>query len=162
MPIGSGRSGPYARRAGRSSCSNCERRDPGSLRVGSQDRLRVVESAAPQPGLDREREQGAPSWVRRTGGQHSHRSGPLGIGLTAKYTSSRCVSLRSDWYADPYRLVDAYVSFSGEALSELLRSTEFAIVANNLLDKAYLSAITENAAWLGAPRTVSMTATVSF
>ncbi len=90
------------------------------------------------------------------------RSGPVGAGLTAKYTSSRRVSLLSDWYADAYWLVDAYVTFSGEALSELLRSTEFSIVANNLLDKAYLSAITENAAWLGAPRTVSMTATVSF
>ena len=90
------------------------------------------------------------------------RSGPLGAGLTAKYTSPRRVSLRSDWYADAYWLVDAYVSFSGEALSELLRSTEFSIVANNLFDKSYLSAITENAAWLGAPRTISMTATVSF
>ena len=39
----------------------------------------------------------------------------------------------------------------GKALSELLRSTEFSTVANNLLDKAYLSAITENAAWLGSP-----------
>ena len=58
--------------------------------------------------------------------------------------------------------MDAYVSFSGEALSDRLRSTEFSIVANNLLDKAYLSAITENAAWLWAPRTVSMTVTVSF
>ena len=90
------------------------------------------------------------------------RSGPLGTGLTAKYTSSRRVSLTADWYADDYWLVDAYVRFSGEALSELLRSTEFPIVANNLLDKAYLSAITENAAWLGAPRTISMTATISF
>ena len=90
------------------------------------------------------------------------RSGPVGAGLTAKYTSPRRVSLNADWYTDPYWLVDAYVSFSGESLSDLLRSTEFAIVANNLLDKAYLSAITENAAWLGAPRTVSMTATVSF
>ena len=90
------------------------------------------------------------------------RSGPLGTGLTAKYTSSRRVSLTADWYADDYWLVDAYVRFSGEALSELLRSTEFSIVANNLLDKAYLSAITENAAWLGAPRTISMTATISF
>ena len=90
------------------------------------------------------------------------RTGPLGMGVTGKYTSSRRVSLRSDWYADAYWLVDAYVSFSGEALGDLLRSTEFAIVANNLLDKAYLSAITENAAWLGAPRTISMTATVSF
>lgn len=34
-------------------------------------------------------------------------------------------------------------------------------MANNLLDKAYPSAITENAAWLGAPRTILMTATVS-
>ena len=90
------------------------------------------------------------------------RSGPLGMGLSAKYTASRRVSLRSNWYADAYWMVDAYVSFSGEALSDLLRSTEFSIVANNLLDKAYLSAITENAAWLGAPRSISMTATVSF
>ncbi len=90
------------------------------------------------------------------------RSGPLGAGVTAKYTSSRRVSLSADWYADAYWLVDAYVRFSGEAVSELLRSTEFSLVGNNLLDKPYLSAITENAAWLGAPRTVSMTMTISF
>ena len=90
------------------------------------------------------------------------RSGPLVMGLSAKYTSSRRVSLTADWDADAYWVADAYVNFSGEALSDLLRSTEFSIVANNLLDKAYLSAITENAAWLGAPRSVSMTATISF
>ena len=90
------------------------------------------------------------------------RTGPFRTGLTAKYTSSRRVSLTADWYTDAYWLVDAYVSFSGEALGPLLRSTEFSLVANNLLDRAYLSAITENAAWLGASRTVSMTATVSF
>ncbi len=72
------------------------------------------------------------------------------------------MSLTSDWYADNFWMVDAYVRFSGEAFSDLLRSTEFSMVANNLLDKAYLSAITENAAWLGASRTISMTATVSF
>ena len=77
-------------------------------------------------------------------------------------TSPWRVSLTADWYADAYWLVEAYVSVSGEALSDLLRSTEFTIVANNLLDKAYLSSITENAAWLGAPRTISMTATGSF
>ena len=90
------------------------------------------------------------------------RSGPLGAGLTAKYTSERRVSLRADWTADAYWVVDGYVSFSGETLSDLLRRTEFSIVANNLLDKPYLSAITENAAWLGAPRTVSMTMSISF
>ena len=90
------------------------------------------------------------------------RTGPVRTGLTAKYTSSRRVSLTADWYTDAYWLVDAYVSFSGAALNPLLQSTEFSLVANNLLDRAYLSAITENAAWLGASRTVSMTATVSF
>ena len=56
----------------------------------------------------------------------------------------------------------AYVSFSGEVLSDLLRPTGFATGANNLLDKAYLSAITENAAWCGGPRAISVSATVSF
>ena len=65
-------------------------------------------------------------------------------------------SLPADWSAD------AYVRFSSEGLGDLLRSTEFTIVVNNLFDKAYLSAITETTAWLGAPRTISMTATVSF
>ena len=90
------------------------------------------------------------------------RDGPLGGGLSAKYTASRRVSLTADWYTDAYWTVDAYVSFRGEALSDLFRATEFSIVANNLLDTPYLSAITENAAWLGAARTISMTATVSF
>ena len=59
-------------------------------------------------------------------------------------------------------VADAYVRFSSEGLGDLLRSTEFTIVVNNLFDKAYLSAITETTAWLGVPRTISMTATVSF
>ena len=90
------------------------------------------------------------------------RTGPLGGGLSAKYTAPRRVSLTADWYTDAYWVVDAYVSFSGEALSDLFRATEFSIVANNVLDSPYLSAITENAAWLGAPRTISMTVTISW
>ena len=91
------------------------------------------------------------------------RDGPMwAAGLSAKYTGSRRVSLTAPWYTDTYWTADAYVSLRGDALSDLLRSTEFSLVANNLSDTAYLSAITENAAWLGAPRTVSMSVTVSF
>ena len=90
------------------------------------------------------------------------RSGPLGGGLSAKYTSSRRVSVAADWYSDAYWLVDAYVSLTGESLSDRLRSMEFAIVANNLFDRSFLSAITENAAWLGPPRTISTTVTISW
>ena len=123
--------------------------------IGTGDPL-VDEGQGIVPGTD---VTGVPSrlWVLSL-----DRAGPLGGGLSAKYTSSRRVSLTSDWYTDAYWLVDAYVSMSGDALSDRLRSAEFSITANNLFDKPYLSAIAENAAWLGAPRTISTTVTVSW
>ncbi|MCY3594250.1 MAG: TonB-dependent receptor [Bacteroidetes bacterium] len=90
------------------------------------------------------------------------RPGPLSVGLSIKYTAPRRVSLTADWYSDAYWIADAYVSLSGESLGRLFRSTQFSLVANNLFDETYLSAITENAAWLGAARTISMTATITF
>ena len=90
------------------------------------------------------------------------KSGPVGFGFSAKYTSRRRVSLVADWYADAYWMVDAYATFSGEALGQIFRSTNFSVVAHNLFDVAYLSAITENAAWLGGPRTISLSATLTF
>ncbi len=90
------------------------------------------------------------------------RSGPFSAGISAKYTASRRVSLAADWCSDAYWIVDTYARLSGESLSRLLRSTEFSLVANNLFDRTYLSAITENAAWLGASRTISMTTTITF
>lgn len=122
--------------------------------IGSGDAL-LDESQGIVPGTD---VTGVPDrlWVLSV-----DRSGPVSTGVSAKYTASRRVSLTADWYADAYWLVDAYVSLSGEALGDLLRSTEFSLVANNLFNQAYLSAITENAAWLGAPRTISLTATVT-
>ena len=90
------------------------------------------------------------------------RTGPVGMGLTGKYTSARRVSLTADWYADAYWLVDAYLTFSLESVSDRLASAAVSLVANNLLDASYLSAIVENAAWIGAPRTVAMNVTVAF
>ena len=90
------------------------------------------------------------------------RPGPLSVGLSAKYTAPRRVSLTTDWYSDAFWIVDAYASLSGESLGRLFRSMEFSLVANNLFDETYLSAITENAAWLGAARTISMTTTITF
>ena len=90
------------------------------------------------------------------------RSGPLGMGISDKYTSSRRVSLTADWYADAYWLVDAYPTFSVDGLADRFKSTEVSLVANNLFDASYLAAIVENAAWLGASRTLSMNMSVSF
>ena len=58
---------------------------PGSAVAGVPDRLWVV-------SLDR--------------------TGPLGMGLTGKYTSSRRVSLTTDWYTGAYWLVDGLSSGS--------------------------------------------------
>ena len=122
--------------------------------VGSGDPL-VDANQNIEPGTD---VTGVPSqlWVFSV-----DKAGPLGIGASAKYTSKRRVSLTADWYADGYWLVDAYLRVSGETLGDMFRSTEFTLVANNLLNAAYLSAITENAAWLGAPRSVALTATIT-
>ena len=90
------------------------------------------------------------------------RAGPVGMGLTAKYTSARRVSLTVDWYADAYWLLDAYLTFSLESMSDRLASAEVSLVANNLLDASYLSAIVENAAWIGAPRTLAMNLSIAF
>lgn len=123
--------------------------------IGSGDPL-VDEGQGTLPGTD---VTGIPDqlWVVSV-----DRSGPLSTGFSAKHTASRRVSLTTDWYSDSYWIVDAYVSLSGESLGRLFRSTEFSLIANNLFDQAYLSAITENAAWLGPARTISMTTTITF
>ena len=65
------------------------------------------------------------------------RSGPLGMGISDKYTSSRRVSLTADWYADAYWLADAYLTFSVDGLADRFKSTEVSLVANNLFDASY-------------------------
>ena len=75
---------------------------------------------------------------------------------------ARRVSLGTDWYADAWWLVDAYLRFDLAQVSGRLRAAEVSLVANNLLDRTYLSTIAENYAWLGAPRTISMNVSVSF
>ena len=123
--------------------------------LGTGDAL-VDASQSIQPGSD---VTGVPDrlWVLSL-----DKSGPLGMGITGKYTSARLVDLTTDWYADAYWMVDAYLTFSVDGLSDRFKSAEVSLVANNLLDASYLAAIVENAAWLGAPRTISMNMSVSF
>ena len=89
-------------------------------------------------------------------------AGPVSTGLSGKYTSSRAVTLDGAWRADGYWLLDAYLTYSFDDVSESLRGLELSLVANNLLDTAYLATIAGEGAFLGAPRTVSLNTTVSF
>ena len=91
-----------------------------------------------------------------------HGGGPLAAGVSGKYTSSRAITLDSRWRADAYWLVDAYLTYALDAVSERLDGLELSLVANNLLDKAYLATIAGQGAFIGAPRTISLNTTISF
>ena len=58
--------------------------------------------------------------------------------------------------------MDAYLTYSLDAVSEKLDGLELSLVANNLLDKVYLATIAGQGAFLGAPRTISLNTVVSF
>jgi len=89
-------------------------------------------------------------------------SGPFRIGVSGKYTGKRYVDTANSWRADSYFLADAYVGVRGEAISDTLHALEFRLVANNLTDESYLGGIATNAAWIGAPRTITFTVTADF
>ena len=91
-----------------------------------------------------------------------HGGGPLAAGASGKYTSSRAITLDGGWRADAYWLVDAYLTFALDAVSERFDGLELSLVANNLLDKAYLATIAGQGAFIGAPRTISLNTTLSF
>ena len=91
-----------------------------------------------------------------------HTGDPVAAGISAKYTAARNVTLDGSWSADPYWLLDAYFRWSAGRISPRLSGLEVALVGNNLLDRAYLATITGQAAFLGAPRTVSLNVTASF
>ena len=55
----------------------------------------------------------------------------------------------ADWYAYAYWLVDAYLTFSVDGLTDRFKSAEVSLVANNLFDAPSLAGIVENAARLG-------------
>ena len=91
-----------------------------------------------------------------------HTGDPVAAGISAKYTAARNVTLDGSWTSDPYWLLDAYFRWSAGRISPRLSGLEVALVGNNLLDRPYLATITGQAAFLGAPRTVSLNVTASF
>lgn len=78
-------------------------------------------------------------------------------GLSAKYTGERGV-------ADSYSVLDFNAGYNSTLNNNIFKSFDVAFVVNNLTDESYLSTGTGNGTsfFIGAPRTASMTVTVSF
>ena len=89
-------------------------------------------------------------------------SGPYVAGVSAKYTGERYVRFDNTWKADGYWYIDIYAGVDGEALTDALTGLSFDFVVNNATDERFLSSMPGNAAWLGAPRTISITVSADF
>ena len=86
--------------------------------------------------------------------------GPYYAGLSSKLVGDRFVNRDNSWLAEEYMISDLYFSVRGEALSDFLQNLDFGIVVNNLFDESYLGGIASGGAWIGAPRTAAITATL--
>jgi len=89
-------------------------------------------------------------------------SGPYVAGVSAKYTGERDARFDNTWKADGYWYIDIYAGVDGEALTDALTGLSFDFVVNNATDERFLSSMPGNAAWLGAPRTISITVSADF
>ena len=83
-------------------------------------------------------------------------------GLSGKYTGDRAVNVANTFMAEHYTTLDAYVGVKGDMISDTLQAVDFNLTVNNVTDEDYLGGISGGGAWIGAPRTVVLTATIDF
>ncbi len=86
----------------------------------------------------------------------------IDAGVSVKSTGDRAVNTANTWYTDDYTLVDAYLSVSGEAISDSLSGFRLHAQIFNLTDEQYEGVVSSNAIWLGAPRTATVGLTFDF
>ncbi|UTW44495.1 TonB-dependent receptor [bacterium SCSIO 12696] len=83
-------------------------------------------------------------------------------GISNKFTSDRFVDLNNTWVAESFNVTDLYIGTDLADVSSLFSGVKLNLVVNNLLDEDYLGTVAQQAAWIGAPRTVSLSATMDF
>lgn len=83
-------------------------------------------------------------------------------GISTKFTGDRYVDLDNTWVADSYVVTDAYLGINLVDLNPVLTGINLNLVVNNLLDEDYLGTVVSGGAWIGAPRTISLSATADF
>ena len=86
----------------------------------------------------------------------------IDAGVSVKNTGERAVNTSNTWYTDDYTLVDAYLSVSGEAISDSLAGFRLHAQIFNVADERYEGVVSSNAIWLGAPRTATIGLTFDF
>ena len=95
--------------------------------------------------------------------------GPYSAGLSTKQVGSRFVDRGNSWATGQYRVSDLYMKLGGESMPYLPQRMELSVVVNNVFNESYLGGISGGiagagawGAWLGAPRTAALIATMDF
>lgn len=83
-------------------------------------------------------------------------------GLSTKLTGDRAVDITNSWTAESYTVTDAYLGINLPGNGGPLGNVNLNLVVNNLFDEDYLGSVVANGAWIGAPRTASLSATIDF
>ena len=83
----------------------------------------------------------------------------ISTGISAKHTGDRYANTTNTWKIDSYTVVDAYVGTTIESIGNGVRLN---LVVNNIFDEDYLGTVVNNGAWIGSPRTVSLSASIGF
>ncbi|WKD51463.1 TonB-dependent receptor domain-containing protein [Microbulbifer spongiae] len=83
-------------------------------------------------------------------------------GVSSKFTGDRYVDTNNTWVADAYITTDAYIGINLIEINPALTAVNLNLVVNNLFDTDYLGTVVSGGAWIGAPRTLSLSASVDF
>ncbi len=83
-------------------------------------------------------------------------------GITAKYTGDRQIRIDNSWQADANTITDFYLNMTADSFDEMLQGLSINFVVNNVFDEEYLGGIAGQGAWIGAPRTYSVSFNLDF
>ncbi|MFS1526141.1 TonB-dependent receptor domain-containing protein [Microbulbifer sp. 2304DJ12-6] len=81
-------------------------------------------------------------------------------GVSTKFTGDRYVDTNNTWVADAYIATDAYIGINFTEINPALTAVNLNLVINNLFDADYLGTVVSGGAWIGAPRTLSLSVSV--
>ena len=88
--------------------------------------------------------------------------GPLRAGISHKVTGTRVVDFSNSWHLARYGTTDLHASLDWRFPSGRLAGLQVQGVVNNLFDTEHLGGIAGQGAWIGPPRTASLTVVAEF
>lgn len=83
-------------------------------------------------------------------------------GLSSKWVDDRYIDAANTAIADAYLVSDLYAGVSIDRPTNGIDALELRFTINNMFDESYLGGIAGQSAWIGAPRTAALNATLRF